>query len=83
VDWTNVVSDTPCQDVLEFLVAGGHYSKVKDGRSGEQDTFCLAFDSCMVWDEDDSAAAVTPGDAESNATGNEAGIDCSTLTKCA
>ena len=78
MDWTNVVPDTPCQDVLGFLAASGHCLNVKNGGDVEQETFCSAFDACVVWDEDDG---------EEMAAGEEEGgdvhkLDCSTLTEC-
>ncbi|KAL7537471.1 hypothetical protein ACHAXR_007843 [Thalassiosira sp. AJA248-18] len=86
IDWANVVPETPCQDVLGFLVAGGHCNDVRNGGTEEQDTFCSAFDSCVVWDEDDEPAAAKGnkegGEEEASTATDEMKIDCSTLTEC-
>ena len=81
VDWTNVLPDTPCQDVLGFLSAGGHCKDVRAGGLEEEDVFCTAFDACIVWDddEDEAAALAREGDAE----GAGGGLDCAALEECA
>jgi len=81
IDWTNVVPDTPCTDILGFLVAGGHCLDVKNGGTDVQDGFCAAFDSCVVWDEIDESAGGGSGSEESKSTSDSA-IDCTTLTSC-
>jgi len=80
VDWTNVVPDTPCQDVLGFLVAGGHCHEVRDGALTDQDTFCTTFDSCVVWDEEDATEAAKA--AVDGGVGADDQIDCTALTEC-
>lgn len=75
VDWTNVVPDTPCQDVLGFLAASGHCLNVRNGGDSEQEVFCSAFDACVVWDEEETSEQnVAEGDVQQ--------LDCSTLTEC-
>ena len=83
IDWANVVPDTPCQDVLGFLVAGGHCQGVRNGGTEEQDTFCASFDACVVWDDDNAAdmSEGKKGEAGENTT-DEMKIDCSALTEC-
>ena len=83
IDWANVVPDTPCQDVLGFLVAGGHCQGVRNGGTEEQDTFCASFDACVVWDDDNEAdmSEGKKGEAGENTT-DEMKIDCSALTEC-
>jgi len=85
VDWANVVPDTPCQDVLGFLVASGHCTDVRHGGVEEQDIFCTAFDSCVVWDDDEdsstTSAAKKQGETADKA-GDSIDIDCTTLTEC-
>lgn len=85
VDWTNVVPDTPCQDVLGFLVSSGHCSDVRQGGAEEEDTFCSAFDSCVVWEDDDDVKTSSnkgkQGEDAENATVSN-NIDCTTLTEC-
>ncbi|KAL7542687.1 hypothetical protein ACHAWF_007229 [Thalassiosira exigua] len=77
IDWTNVVPETPCQDVLGFLVSGGHCTSVRDAGHDEQDVFCEAFDGCVVWDDDDAVE----GGATKEAAGGDP-IDCKALTEC-
>ncbi|KAL9191017.1 hypothetical protein ACHAXT_000723 [Thalassiosira profunda] len=82
IDWANVVPETPCQDVLGFLVASGHCQDVRNGGANEQETFCGAFDSCVVWDEDDAPAGSKPKKEGDAADEESDEIDCSTLTEC-
>ena len=90
IDWTNVVPDTPCADVLGFLVGGGHCLEVKNGGEDEKDAFCGAFDTCVVWDEETPGGGGTAGGNNNNnngggakAGGNDANAtDCSKLTSC-
>ncbi len=87
IDWTNVVPDTPCDDILGFLVGGGHCLEVRGGGEDEKDTFCSAFDTCVVWDEEDNGGGGT-GNTNKNTEGGSAGggvvngTDCSKLTSC-
>lgn len=72
---------------MGFLVSSGHCLDVKNGSTEEQDTFCSAFDACVVWDENDEVVskkdgATATGDDGSGAT-DEMKIDCSALTECA
>eukprot|EP01082_Thalassiosira_pseudonana_P011196 g10017.t1 g10017 contig4:1062941-1063483(+) len=73
VDWTNVVPDTPCQDVLGFLAASGHCLDVRNGAGEETDIFCSAFDACVIWDEDDNSGS---GGGASSSSGGPAGKGC-------
>mmetsp|Transcript_1378 Transcript_1378/g.2461 ORF Transcript_1378/g.2461 Transcript_1378/m.2461 type:complete len:948 (+) Transcript_1378:52-2895(+) len=86
IDWTNVVPDTPCQDVLGFLVASGHCQEVRDGGEDERDTFCNAFDACVIWDEDDDFfGKMGEGGTDDEMEGevdNLNFMDCSKLTEC-
>jgi hypothetical protein len=90
IDWTNVVPDTPCADVLGFLVGGGHCLEVKNGGEDEKDTFCGAFDTCVVWDEETPGGGGTAGNNKNNNNGGGAkgggsdanATDCSKLTSC-
>ena len=51
VDWTNVVPDTPCSDVMGFLHSAGHCTDLQGGvGSADGATFCAAFDSCGMWE---------------------------------
>ncbi len=88
IDWTNVVPDTPCTDIVKFLVAGGHCLEIKNGGTEVQDGFCTAFDACVVWDE---SAVEGGGTSGSGSSSNEEGskssadksiLDCTTLTAC-
>lgn len=69
---------------MEFLESGGHCLEVKNGGTEEQDTFCTAFDACVIWDPDEEEAKGVAG-----ATGSDSGatdemkIDCLALTECA
>ncbi|KAL7487758.1 hypothetical protein ACHAW6_013370 [Cyclotella cf. meneghiniana] len=76
VDWTNVVPDTPCQDVLGFLSASGHCLTVANGGESEKELFCSAFDACVTWDEDASSAASPEKEKDASF------IDCATLAEC-
>mmetsp|Transcript_39466 Transcript_39466/g.72297 ORF Transcript_39466/g.72297 Transcript_39466/m.72297 type:complete len:963 (+) Transcript_39466:182-3070(+) len=80
IDWANVVPETPCQDVLGFLVGAGHCHEVHDGGTEEQDTFCSAFDSCVEWDDEVKKEGDPLGKKEST---DEMDIDCANLTECA
>ena len=64
-------------------MAGGHCQEVRSGGADEQDTFCGAFDSCVVWDDEDESPKgaggkeAIPGDEEAMDV-----LDCTALTEC-
>lgn len=77
VDWTNVVPDTPCQDVLGFLHSAGHCTALRGVGNEDVETFCGAFDSCVMWEEDEEEETWDeehPDDKEY--------MDCSKLKEC-
>lgn len=78
VDWTNVVPETPCQDVLGFLAASGHCLNVRNGGDAEQEVFCSAFDACVIWDDEETAESKT-AEADKDRVSF---LDCSKLTEC-
>ena len=92
IDWTNVVPDTPCTDIIKFLVAGGHCLEIKNGGTEVQDEFCAAFDACVVWDESavEGGGSGGSGSGSSSSANEESGkssadksiLDCTTLTSC-
>jgi hypothetical protein len=87
IDWTNVVPDTPCTDILGFLVAGGHCLDVKNGGTDVQDGFCTTFDACVVWDESADTQGGGSSSSDANSSSNKSDnnsniIDCATLTSC-
>lgn len=79
VDWTNVVPDTPCSDVMGFLHSAGHCTDLQGGVGSEDgETFCAAFDSCVMWEDDDEEDI---WDKEHPDDSDEY-MDCSKLTEC-
>ena len=77
VDWTNVVPDTPCQDVLGFLHSAGHCTDLRGVGNEDVETFCGAFDSCVMWEDDDEEEIWDEDHPENNEY-----MDCSKLTEC-
>eukprot|EP00986_Skeletonema_menzelii_P004360 scaffold1472_cov157-Skeletonema_menzelii.AAC.4 len=77
IDWTNVVPDTPCQDVLGFLHVAGHCTDLRGVGNENVETFCGAFDSCVMWEDDDEEEIWD----EEHPDDNEF-MDCSKLTEC-
>lgn len=75
VDWASVKPETPCSDVVSFLVDNG---KCKDLESdqAEKDIFCSTFDNCVVWDEP------TADTKDGENKGGEPALDCDSLKKC-
>lgn len=78
VDWTNVVPDTPCQDVLGFLHSAGHCTGLRGVGNEDVETFCGAFDSCVMWEDDGEEEAWDEGHPNDNIEY----MDCSKLTEC-
>jgi hypothetical protein len=88
IDWSIIAPNTPCNDVLNVVVAKNGLCSNLMNDNVEQRVFCQTFDSCVIWKQDDSNA---PPDGESDASqdgsnkeenmyGNA--IDCDTLTSC-
>ena len=79
VDWTNVVPDTPCVDVLGFLHSAGHCTDLKGVGSADVETFCGAFDSCVMWEDDNKEKT---WDESHPKDMSDDYMDCSKLTEC-
>ena len=80
IDWAGVTSDTECSDVVSFLNNGGHCSKLNDDREATE-TFCNAFNACVVWTDNGTGGSADPSDQEGKTTrcreldGDELGQD--------
>ncbi|KAL7545476.1 hypothetical protein ACHAWF_008825 [Thalassiosira exigua] len=83
IDWTNIVPETPCQEVLGLLVSGGHCTDIRWAGHKAHNLFCATFDSCMVWDESEGDGETNRGPAKthSEAAPNDV-IDCTSLKEC-
>ena len=83
IDWTNVVPTTPCEDILGLLTSSGHCSEVRGGGQDQMDTFCNAFDTCVVWGEDaGSEQGTTTDGSKDGSKAQNSTLDCSKLTTC-
>lgn len=76
IDWATVTEETPCTDVIDFLIQKGYCSGLKNSNDA-QDAFCAAFNACVPWYESKNKPDNQAGD---NST--DVKIDCSTLTEC-
>eukprot|EP00957_Ditylum_brightwellii_P031128 2358397-Ditylum_brightwellii.AAC.1 len=74
IDWTNIVPETPCVDVVDYLADAGYCKDLKYD-AGEMDVFCNTFNSCIVWDDDYD-------EEEEDSESGSSVIDCDSLEKC-
>mmetsp|Transcript_9037 Transcript_9037/g.13432 ORF Transcript_9037/g.13432 Transcript_9037/m.13432 type:complete len:413 (-) Transcript_9037:260-1498(-) len=65
IDWTNIVPETPCVDVVDYLADAGYCKDLKYD-AGEMDVFCNTFNSCIVWDDDDEEEEEDDDDTKNN-----------------
>ena len=75
INWASVSSATPCSEVLTLLTGGGHCVGLPQSGKGK-DLFCDTFNSCIVWNDDDSSGGNNPDPNKEN------DVDCDKLTKC-
>jgi len=84
VDWASVKPETPCTDVINFLMENGKCNDLENDQS-EKDVFCSTFDNCVVWDDpvpdaSDRSGGNSEGDADDG--GEALLVDCDSLTEC-
>lgn len=96
MDWSIVAPNTPCDHVLEVIMAKVGICSNLIGDVEERKTFCQTFDSCVIWkpqDKDnerqpDAMHSDTADNASSYSQENLVGdnlddeIDCDALTSC-
>ena len=76
IDWTGVTIGTSCSDVIQFLSNGDHCTSLNDDLFAKQ-TFCDAFNACVIWDDDSYMHFDDDGDEF-----NDDVVDCASLTEC-
>mmetsp|Transcript_4824 Transcript_4824/g.8362 ORF Transcript_4824/g.8362 Transcript_4824/m.8362 type:complete len:897 (-) Transcript_4824:231-2921(-) len=83
VDWASVKPDTPCTDVITFLMDNGKCKKL-DNDQAEKDVFCNTFNNCVVWDDPvpDASGKSGGADGDEDAEGDDVAVDCDSLKTC-
>lgn len=75
IDWAGVTPDTSCDDAVEILAAGGHCKGVAKDSSAKK-IFCGTYDSCVVWEDENT------NDDEAASDDDIVAINCTALTEC-
>lgn len=76
IDWTGVTPATTCQDVVKFLLKGGHCKRLENQKEST-DIFCNTFSSCVVWENTDDDESV-----DDYAFDDDDWVNCTALTEC-
>jgi hypothetical protein len=74
IDWASVTPNTPCSDVVSFLTKGGHCTYLSQDDAATK-VFCSTFNSCVVWDDEDSQG-------DDDYQNHESYVNCTALTEC-
>lgn len=76
IDWTGVAGGTSCSDVIQFLSNGNHCTSLNGDMYAKQ-TFCDAFDACVIWDDDSYMQFDDDDEYLDDDT-----VDCDSLIEC-